>query len=213
MVKALAKEGEAIISDMTPLSAHLLHMALGVAGEAAEITEHLFAVAVHNLPFDRVHFVKELGDMEFFLEGLVQRQSVAPIDEWAVLPEDPAFKDLPEDTYGMEMMNATTALLQIHSGRLLDHVKKFALYCQDLNLLEYSRAIYWVRRDLGVIRDANKITHDECLEENMKKLAARYGKTFSNKAAQVRADEIPLSASSEIAEATRAAEVSGSAAT
>ena len=37
MVLSLAKDGNAIINDLTPETAHNLHMAVGIAGEAGEL--------------------------------------------------------------------------------------------------------------------------------------------------------------------------------
>lgn len=72
MVRGLAKSGEAIIKDLTPESTHLLHMAVGVSGEAGELLDAVKKVAIYAKPVDRENVVEELGDLEFYMEGLRQ---------------------------------------------------------------------------------------------------------------------------------------------
>lgn len=70
MVKALAKPGAAIVESLTPTSAHILHMAVGVCGEAGELMDAVKRAAIYLKPLDRVNVVEELGDLEFYMEGL-----------------------------------------------------------------------------------------------------------------------------------------------
>jgi hypothetical protein len=43
MVAKLAKEGNDILKEMTPEQAHLIHMAIGVAGEAGELLDAMLS--------------------------------------------------------------------------------------------------------------------------------------------------------------------------
>ena len=70
MVAALAKPGQAIVESLTPEAAHLLHMAVGVSGEAGELLDAVKKAAIYCKPIDRVNVIEELGDIEFYLEGL-----------------------------------------------------------------------------------------------------------------------------------------------
>ena len=72
MVAGLAKDGEAIIASMTGESAHALHMAVGVSGEAGELLDAIKKFVVYNKLLDRENVVEELGDIEFYMEGLRQ---------------------------------------------------------------------------------------------------------------------------------------------
>lgn len=72
MVRALAKPGERILATMTPLKAHILHMAVGISGEAGELLDAVKKASVHDKALDRVNVIEELGDMEFYMEGLRQ---------------------------------------------------------------------------------------------------------------------------------------------
>jgi len=70
MVMTLAKPGEDIIESLTPQKAHLLHMAVGIAGEAGELLDAIKKHVVYNKPLDYRNVIEELGDLEFYMEGL-----------------------------------------------------------------------------------------------------------------------------------------------
>jgi NTP pyrophosphatase (non-canonical NTP hydrolase) len=72
MVKALAKPGEHVRGGLTDDSAHALHMAVGVSGEAGELLDAVKKHAIYCKPLDRANVVEELGDLEFYMEGLRQ---------------------------------------------------------------------------------------------------------------------------------------------
>jgi NTP pyrophosphatase (non-canonical NTP hydrolase) len=70
MVAALVKPGQDIIQQMTPGKANALHMAVGASGEAGELLDAIKRFVIYNKPLDRENVVEELGDLEFFIEGL-----------------------------------------------------------------------------------------------------------------------------------------------
>ena len=72
MVEALAKPGETIRNDMTAEQAHLIHMVLGISGEAGELLDAIKKSVIYNKPLDLDNVVEELGDLEFYMEGLRQ---------------------------------------------------------------------------------------------------------------------------------------------
>lgn len=72
LVKALAKPGEDIVSTMTAADAHALHMAVGVSGEAGELLDAIKKSSIYRKPIDRENVIEELGDLEFYMEGLRQ---------------------------------------------------------------------------------------------------------------------------------------------
>lgn len=75
-VRALVKPGEVIAEEMTPDGAHLLHMAVGVAGEAGELLDAIKKMVIYNKPLDLANVIEELGDLEFYMEGIRQRLSI-----------------------------------------------------------------------------------------------------------------------------------------
>lgn len=77
MVAKLKKSGDDIAARMTGEKADLLHMAIGVSGEAGELGDAIKRYAIYNKDLDRANVVEELGDLEFFLEGLRQRLGIS----------------------------------------------------------------------------------------------------------------------------------------
>ena len=72
MVKDLAKDGSLIAEELTGYSAHILHMAVGVSGESGELLDAIKKHVIYNKDLDRDNVIEELGDLEFYMEGLRQ---------------------------------------------------------------------------------------------------------------------------------------------
>lgn len=72
MVRKLNKPGQDIIDSLTPEKAQLLHMACGVAGEGGELLDAIKKHVIYGKPIDIENVVEELGDLEFFMEGVRQ---------------------------------------------------------------------------------------------------------------------------------------------
>lgn len=71
------KAGADIVAALTPEQADALHMAVGVAGEGGELLDAVKRWAIYQKPMDRDNVVEELGDLEFFMEGLRQRLDIS----------------------------------------------------------------------------------------------------------------------------------------
>lgn len=76
MVKALAKPGIAILADLTVNQANVLHMAVGISGEAGELLDAIKKYTIYQKPLDFTNVLEELGDLEFYMEGLRQEFSI-----------------------------------------------------------------------------------------------------------------------------------------
>jgi len=72
MVKSLAKSGDLITQELTGEDAHNLHMAVGISGEAGELLDAIKKAVIYRKPVDRENVIEELGDLEFYMEGLRQ---------------------------------------------------------------------------------------------------------------------------------------------
>lgn len=80
MVKDLAKDGATIAEELTPVGAHLWHMSSCIQGEAGELFDAIKKVAVYGKSFNDLNFenvVEELGDIEFYMEGLRQSLGIS----------------------------------------------------------------------------------------------------------------------------------------
>ena len=72
MVAGLAKPGTTILKELTPSGAHLLHMCMGISGEAGELVDAIKKSIFYCKELDYENVIEELGDLEFYLEGLRQ---------------------------------------------------------------------------------------------------------------------------------------------
>ena len=72
MVSTLVKPGVKILATMNPERAMLAHLGLGIAGEAGEIVDAIKKHTIYDQPLDYTNIIEELGDMEFYMEGLRQ---------------------------------------------------------------------------------------------------------------------------------------------
>jgi NTP pyrophosphatase (non-canonical NTP hydrolase) len=76
MVEALTKPGEAILASLTPEKCHAWHMASCVPGEAGELFDAVKRWVIYEKPLDRANVVEELGDLEFYMQGLRSRLGI-----------------------------------------------------------------------------------------------------------------------------------------
>lgn len=169
MVKALCKSGEEIANDMHAVNAHALHMAVGVAGETFELLGAIVAD-------DRDNALEELGDIEFYFEGLIQGTE-ADITRRDVNP-----KTIIKDPF-------TDVLLQ--AGEILDITKKIVVYNDDTKWPALRDAMQGFATHLDAFYALGEFDRGEALVKNIGKLSKRYeGLNYSDNAAQARADKV-----------------------
>lgn len=177
MVRDLAKPGQAILASLTAAKCHLLHMAVGLIGEVAELHEAEQKV-------DRANFVEELGDYEFYLAGV-----------YLGIAREPA---LCGSTEKIPMMTLSKLVSDLHisTGNLLDKIKRHTIYNKDVSvddIADLADECYTILQDFYQ-RNTFDITREEVLEGNMNKLLkgdkARYASgTYSDDQAVARADK------------------------
>ena len=72
LVAKLSKSGKDILASITPIDCHIMHMAMGISGEAGEVLDEVKKVIMYCKSPDVSKIIEELGDVEFYLEGLRQ---------------------------------------------------------------------------------------------------------------------------------------------
>jgi NTP pyrophosphatase (non-canonical NTP hydrolase) len=77
MVTALVKPGSDILASLTPKKCNILHMAVGISGESGELLDAVKKAVVYNKTLDRQNVIEELGDLEFYMEGLRQELDIS----------------------------------------------------------------------------------------------------------------------------------------
>ena len=167
MVARLAKPGADIIASLTPVKAHLWHMASCIMGEVAELL-----TAIESCDGDNI--LEELGDIEFYLEGYRQGANISASD----LTGEPTVDDEPR------------LLVQV-SADLFDVTKKVVIYNKCpidrakaiQHLTDINHLLYQVRHGYGW-------SHQDVLDANYRKLSKRYPEGgYTDQAATVRADK------------------------
>jgi NTP pyrophosphatase (non-canonical NTP hydrolase) len=76
MVAALTKPGATILAELTADDVNLMHMSIGVCGEAGELLDAVKKRVIYRKELDRENIIEELGDLEFYLEGIRQGLSI-----------------------------------------------------------------------------------------------------------------------------------------
>lgn len=76
MVKKLFKNGDAILSTITPDQLTRLHAVVGISGEAGELLDAVKKETMYNKKPDLENIIEELGDLEFYMEALRQAYDI-----------------------------------------------------------------------------------------------------------------------------------------
>ena len=80
LVSNLKKSSKEIINELKPEQADALHMAVGIAGEAGELLDAIKKWSIYQKPLDLENVIEELGDLEFYMEGLRQSLNLTRIE-------------------------------------------------------------------------------------------------------------------------------------
>lgn len=75
-VQSIVKSGHDILVQLTPLQASMLHMAVGVSGEAGELLDAVKKHCVYQKSLDFENVKEEAGDILFYLTGLLNDMGI-----------------------------------------------------------------------------------------------------------------------------------------
>lgn len=178
MVRRLGKDGKNILQTLTPEKCHVWHMSSCIMGEVGELVE-----GVLGGNYTRANVVEELGDIEFYMEGL--RDGVKIVRD-----------EVLSHTRGLARADTGTPTLYqdglvIHAANIFDACKKWIIYEKDIDRDKLVKAMAKFEWFMSAFRGAAGITYSETIEANIEKLARRYGSDFvyTNQKAQDRADK------------------------
>lgn len=175
MVNRLAKDGGEILNSCTPNKIHLLHMAVGLSGEVAELFE---AMNKPNKDFENI--LEECGDIEFYFEGY--HQGVGLQNNYA--PSLPLIRK--------EKTNWHKSLtdLVIAAGDLLDATKKVVFYDQAPDITNIRGCLARIGRIKLELYSAIGLSQNDAQNHNIRKLSKRYKDfNYSDEQAKERADK------------------------
>lgn len=80
MVDELVKPGSQILASMTGPKMHLLHMASKLNSEAGELMDAIGKHCYYNKELDVTNVIEELGDIEFYMEGVRSEVGISRSD-------------------------------------------------------------------------------------------------------------------------------------
>lgn len=72
LVKALLKPAQHLWAVTTVGDINLMHLEMGIVGEAGEISDAIKKHVIYRKPLDISNLIEELGDLEFYMEALRQ---------------------------------------------------------------------------------------------------------------------------------------------
>ncbi len=160
-----------LFKPMDTQAATVLHAAVGIAGEVAEL---LVANSIENL-------VEEMGDIEFYIEAAFQATGGRNFPELIVEGHDMSHH---------QVFGTVGTAMSVTAGRLLDVVKKAWVYNQDLNLDAVRYELLRLELMLGCLRELLSVRRPDVLGANQTKLGKRYPDgVYTDRDAQQRADK------------------------
>lgn len=173
MVAGLAKPGTDILASLTPESCHILHMTMGMVGEIGEVEEAFY------MDFSEEKKIEELGDLEFYLEGLRQG-----IPNYICFPS--GVFNTSDTGVGTEHLLVT---LSITGANIADIIKKAVIYEKPINKQNLFKSMQVLDEILDILMRKHNIRYKDVIAKNMEKLGKRYpGFEYSNKSASDRVD-------------------------
>lgn len=97
-VNSIIKPGDEIIRQLTPQQAHLLHMAVGVSGEAGELLDAIKKHCVYQKAMNMENVMEEAGDILFYLTGILNELDMT-IEQCIQANMDKLSKRYPSGSY------------------------------------------------------------------------------------------------------------------
>lgn len=79
-VRKLIKSPEEIQKTLSPEKINLLHMVIGVSGEAGELLDQIKKHVIYEKPLDINNVIEELGDLMFYMEGIKSQLNIQDRD-------------------------------------------------------------------------------------------------------------------------------------
>lgn len=178
MVRRLAKPGADIIATLTPVKIEMLHMASALLGEIPELFD---ASSDEDV-------IEELGDVEFYLEGLYQ--AIQKFLDFSDAEMVKLTGSVVATKTKYNMLNLRFEILN-EVGRIYDVVKKVVVYNNtkaNLSLVEIvlQSSLPQLLQSFYTYMDLDRKT---VLAHNIEKLSKRYGDSYTDKAAEERKDK------------------------
>src|SRR6266436_2194571 len=76
-VSKLVKPSKEIFLELNNSDCNLIHMILGICGESGELLDAIKNKVIYQKKLDLENIIEELGDLEFYMEGLRQELNIS----------------------------------------------------------------------------------------------------------------------------------------
>ena len=176
LVKQLVKPGDEVRRGLSCVDVHLMHMSMGISGEAGEIIHHFYTEQI----WQNDALVNECGDVEFYIEGYKQGL--------AALGPPPCILD----THRAIWKNSSSWIVEFVSetSAIIEFTKKYVIYHKRLNIQLLAQKLENIHSLLNELYLLMGVTREYVLDRNVIKLTKRYDRGYSDAAAIERVDVI-----------------------
>lgn len=158
----------------------LLHGAIGLASELAEIVE-----MQQKRPIDAVNLKEEIGDIYWYMGIMVAELEFNPDEIFMSTALDLRRSEEESDTRDL-ILTASTDELAISIGTAIDLLKKSVMYGKELNVAGLKQKLIDIDETTQYMLNLYGLTAAEARARNIEKLRARYGEKFTEAAANER---------------------------
>lgn len=159
------------------INIRLLHGAIGLASELAEIRE-----MAREEEIDIVNLKEELGDLSWYMGIMTDALGLNPE---TVFKSHSRFKAEETEDKG-EVLLLKVDIMTICIGAAIDFIKKSVIYGKPLNYHEIEGNLQELSFEIEEALNIYGMTSAQARERNIEKLRARYGDKFTEAAANER---------------------------
>lgn len=156
----------------------LLHGAIGLASELAEIRE----MARDNDYVDKVNLLEEMGDLFWYMGIIVDELGIDPNQIFRTKQVKAVLWQFP-DLAASNELSTIIDTLTICIGYMIDIFKKSLMYGKEIDVETVEGILQEMGIDIEDALNAHGYTSNDARQINIDKLRARYGEKFTEAAA------------------------------
>lgn len=155
----------------------LLHGAIGLASELAEIRE-----MAQKVEIDEVNLKEEMGDLCWYMGIMISELAFNPEDIFKERRINARIASLQSDLR-RQHLNMHIDGMTIDIGEMVDLLKKNLMYGKELNVEGIKEKLHSLSCEIEAALNVYDMSSDQARERNIQKLRARYGQKFTEAAA------------------------------
>lgn len=165
----------------------LIHGCMGLITEIGEVTTELKRMAIYGKELDsgrKAHILEEVGDVMWYVAIMLDTIH-ADLGYVQLAPQ----MEMPSGEEGR--YEAMAMMLGVHCGRVCYRTQSFAMegYVDESSLPGYLASLAMIINGMYVLSLFCDSTLNKAMADNIAKLRIRYPATYSNEAAEGRADK------------------------